>query len=327
MRNLHKIALCGKLTPDVKQMFRDAFSARCEIVEIADDSQLSLALDAEYIVTRGVKFPAERIASLGENVRLIHRWGVGYDSVDIDAAAQRGIPVAVCTGGNAQPVAEMAVLLMLASNRNLTALLDRAREGTGNREDIIARSYLLQDKTVGLIGLGNIGSRVAGMVQAFGARVIYYDAFRASAEQEQRLGVTFVPLDELLAASDIVSVHVPLMDATHHMLGAPQFAMMKPGALLVNTARGGIVDTQAMLDALDAGTLRAAALDTVEGEPLPADHPIFSRSDVLLTPHGAGNTCDNNANMFDIIRRNIDAMENGTMPEARYVVNLRSLSR
>lgn len=322
---MHKIALCGKLTADAKKMFYDECADRYEIVEILNETQIPLIRDAEYIVTRGVPFMERQIEELGDQTKLIHRWGVGYDSVDINTAAKRGIAVAICAGGNSQPVAEMTILLMLASSRKLTALIERAKEGTKDKEDIIAQSYLLQGKKVGLIGLGNIGSKVARMAQGFGAIVQYYDAFRTTPENEAKLGVTYTGLEELLQTSDIVSVHVPLMETTKHLLGAKEFAMMKDGALLVNTARGGIVDTDALLAALETGKLRGAALDTIEGEPLPKGHPIFSNEKVLLTPHGAGNTCDNNRNMYEIIRKNIDAMENGEMPESRYIVNWREL--
>lgn len=324
---MHKIALCGKLTADTKEMFYRECADRYEIIEIANETQIPLIKDAEYIVTRGVPFMQQQIDQLGEQVRLIHRWGVGYDSVDVAAATKRGIAVAICTGGNAQPVAEMTVLLMLASLRRLLSLIERAKEGTKDKEDIIAHSYLLQGKTVGLIGLGNIGSKVAGMVRSFGARVQYYDAFRTTPENEASLGVTYAGLEELLQTSDIVSVHVPLMETTKHLLGAKEFAMMKDGALLVNTARGGIVDTDALLAAIETGKLQGAALDTIEGEPLPKGHPIFSNEKILLTPHGAGNTCDNNRNMYEIIHRNIDAIEDGKRPENRYIVNWKELQQ
>lgn len=323
---MNKIVLAGKITADAKAMFRDRCAGRYEIVEIASKDELGDVRDAAYIVTRGVPLMEPEIDQLTQDVRLIHRWGVGYDSVDIEAAGKKGIAVAICAGGNAQPVAEMTVLLMLAAYRKLTALLARAKEGTKEKEDIIRQSYLLQGKTVGLVGLGNIGSRVCRMVQGFGAAVQYYDVFRASTESETALNIRYVNLEELLKTSDIVSLHLPLLDSTRHMIGKKEFQMMKPTALLVNTARGAIVDTEAMLSALQNDEIAGAAIDTIEGEPLPVGHPIFDNPKVLLTPHGAGNTCDNNVNMVDIIMKNIDAMESGQIPEGRYLVNKQYLN-
>lgn len=323
---MHKIVLAGNITEDAKQRFYTQCAGRYQLVEILKSAQIPDVKDAEYIVTRGIPFRASEIAQLQSTLRLIHRWGVGFDSVDVEAAGKKGIAVAVCTGGNAQPVAEMSVLLMLASYRKLIPLLNRAKEGVKDKEDIIAQSYLLQGKLVGLLGLGNIGSRVSKILKGFGVAVQYYDAFRGSPEMEKELGVTYVPFTQLLKTSDIVSIHVPLVKSTAHMMGEKEFELMKPSALLVNTARGGIIDTAAMLAALDTGKIAAAALDTIEGEPLPPEHPIFSNPKILLTPHGAGNTCDNTQNMVDIIIQNIDAMESGQLPAAKYIVNAKYLN-
>ena len=318
---MSKIALVGKLTADAKRLFYEKGNNRYDILEITSSEEIPKIKDAEYIVVRGIPFMQPEISLLSNNTKLIHRWGVGYDSVDIKAAGEKGITVAVSTGGNAQPVAELTVLLMLASYRCLPDLLDRAKAGSKDKEDIIAKSYLLQGKRVGLVGFGNIGSKVCKMVQAFGAEVQYYDKYRISSDKEKEIGVKYISFEDLLKTSDIVSIHVPLMESTRHLIGQKEFEIMKPTALLVNTARGGVVDTEALLAALDGGEIAAAALDTIEGEPLPKDHPIFNNNKVILTPHGGGNTCDNTINMVNIIMENIDSMENGDFPSGRYVVN------
>lgn len=322
---MSKIALVGKLTADAKKLFYERSEGHYDIVEITSVDEISKILDAEYIVARGMPFMQPEILQLSSKTKLIHRWGVGFDSVDIKAAGEKGIAVAVSTGGNAQPVAELTVLLMLAYYRRLPELLDRAKEGSKDKEDIIAKSYLLQGKRVGLVGFGNIGSKVCKMVKAFGATVQYYDKYRISPEKEEDFGVEYASFETLLKTSDIVSVHVPLMESTKHLFGRAEFEQMKPNALLVNTARGGVVDTNALLEALDNGKIAGAALDTVEGEPLPPNHPIFYNSKVILTPHGGGNTCDNTINMVNIIMENINSMENGDLPSGRYIVNMEYL--
>ncbi len=323
---MRKIVLAGNLTNDAKKIFHTHFDERYEVLEISKTEEIAEVENVEYIITRGVPFLRKDISRLESQTKLIHRWGVGYDSVDIQAAAEKGIAVAICTGGNAQPVAEMTVLLMLAIYRRLPDLIGRAKQGTKEKEDIITRSYLLKGKMVGLIGLGNIGKLVCKMLWGFGVSVQYYDLFRADPKVEEAFHLQYSPLKDLLRTSDIVSIHVPLLESTRHMISTEEFKLMKPSALLVNTARGGIIDTQAMLAALENGEIAGAALDTIEGEPLPAGHPIFTQPNVLLTPHGAGNTCDNTKNMCDIIIHNIEVMESGGMPEAKYVVNAELLT-
>lgn len=267
------------------------------------------------------------IERLSSKTRLLHRWGVGFDSVDIKAAGEKGIAVSICAGVNSQPVAELAVLLMLASYRHLPELLARSKEGRKDKEDIIGRSWLLNGKRVGLLGLGHIGQRVAVIVRSFGAEVVYYDVSQASLDMETRLGAEFLPLDEVLRTSDIISLHMPLLDSTKHLINAEAIAKMKPSALLVNTARGGIVDTDALLEALKGHRIFGAALDTIEGEPLPFDHSAFELDNLLITPHAGGNTEDNNNNMASYIMDNIDAMESGKDLNPYSIVNANFLKR
>lgn len=318
---MHQIVLAGPIPEIAKKLFHQRCEGRYTLVDAPDQQHLNQVLDGTYYVLRGAKMGADLIGRLSEGTRLIHRWGVGYDSVDIKAAGERGIRVAICAGVNSQSVAELAVLLMLASFRRFPKLLDSARHGSGDKDAVMAQTRLIQEKRVGLVGLGNIGRRVARMVQGFGAEVVYYDAFRVDEKAEKELGVQFMPLDDLLRTSDIVSIHVPLMDSTNHLIDAAKLAEMKPTALLVNTARGGIVDTPALMAALKEKRLWGAALDTIEGEPLPAGHEIFGMDNVMLTPHAGGNTSDINIGMVKCVMDNIDAMERGGEPERRCVVN------
>lgn len=318
---MNKVVVCGTVPESGKQLFQEQLSGATEVVYAATPEEAAKVSGATYIVLRGGKMPADVIERLPDTVKLIHRWGVGYDSVDVGAAAKRGIRVAICAGGNAEPVAELTMLLMLACLRKLPALIERAKQGTKDKEDIISRTYLLQNKTLGLVGFGNIGSRVCRAAQAFGAKVVYYDAFRMSPAREQECDVAYAELDDLLAQADIVSIHVPLLESTKHMFNAETFAKMKNNALLINTARGPIVDLDALQAALHSGKLLAAGLDTVEGEPLPGSHPIFTDPKIIVTPHAGGNTCDNTPNMVAIIVKNILTMEGGSLPEKKYLVN------
>lgn len=318
---MNKVVLLGRFPEAGRAILKERCRGRYEVAEAGTEEGLEEQRDGTYYILRGFRMGAAEIEKLSSEARLLHRWGVGFDAVDIEAAGRRGITVSICAGVNAQPVAELAVLLMLASYRRLPELLLRSREGRKDKEDIIGRSWLIEGKTVGLVGLGNIGRRVARMVRGFGAEVAYYDPYRAAPEVEEALGVRFLPLDELLRVSDIVSLHMPLLESTRHLIDAEAIAKMKPSALLVNTARGGIVDTEGLLKALEERRILGAALDTIEGEPLPAGHRAFAMDNLLVTPHAGGNTEDNNRNMALYIMDNIDAMEAGGEPNRSSVVN------
>ena len=226
-------------------------------------------------------FDATVLAAAPE-LRVIARVGVGTDAIDLDAAADHGVVVTVTPGANDAAVAEHAVALMLALVRRVCEQDAAVRRGEWPRSgDHVPGS--LRGATVGLVGLGRIGRRTAGLLEAFGARVLGADPAVAPASA----GVALVALDELLARSDIVSLHVPLLPATAGLLGAAEIARMRPGALVVNTARGGLIDEDALLAALRSGRLGGAALDVFAAEP-PAGSPLLALPNVVATPHVAG---------------------------------------
>lgn len=219
------------------------------------------------------------------SLRMISVWGSGTDHVDLEACARRGITVANTPGVNARAVAEHTMALMLSIMRRIPQLDARMRSGEWPR----GMSAQLNGKTLGVVGLGAIGSRVAELAHAFGMKLLVTtigpDGGRAAT-----LGARHVPLDELLRESDVVSLHVRLNDATRGMLGAEQLGVLKPSAYLVNTARGALVDRAALLDALRNERIAGAALDVFDEEPLPANDPLRSLPNVVLTPHNAGVT-------------------------------------
>jgi phosphoglycerate dehydrogenase-like enzyme len=220
-------------------------------------------------------------------LRLVHKFGAGVNTIDVDTATKRGIVVANMPGANAPSVAEGAVLLMLATLRRLPALDRATRQGRGWPSDPQLGETVrdIGACTVGLVGYGNIAKHVAGIVAAMGATVLH-----TSTLDDGLPG--WRPLSELLAASDIVSLHLPLTDDTHGLLGRGALAGMKPGAVLVNTSRGAIVDEGALVDALRGGGLAAAGLDVFDVEPVPPDNPLLSLDNVVLTPHVTWYTVD-----------------------------------
>jgi phosphoglycerate dehydrogenase-like enzyme len=223
----------------------------------------------------------------GRRLRLVHKLGAGVNTIDVETATRRGIAVANMPGANAPSVAEGTVLLMLAALRRLPALDRAIRAGRGWPADPELGETVrdIGSCTVGLIGYGNIAKSVAGIVTAMGATVVH-----TSTRDDGRPG--WRPLPDLLSVSDIVSLHIPLTTDTRHLLGSEALARMKPGAVLVNTSRGAVVDESALVDALRAGRLAAAGLDVFEVEPVAADNPLLGLDNVVLTPHVSWYTAD-----------------------------------
>ena len=220
-------------------------------------------------------------------LRLVHKFGAGVNTIDVDTATRRGIAVANMPGANAPSVAEGTVLLMLAALRRLPTLDRATREGRGWPSDPQLGETVrdIGACTVGLVGYGNVAKHVAGIVAAMGATVLH-----TSTRDDGLPG--WRPLPELLACSDIVSLHLPLTDDTHGLLGEAALAGMKPGAVLVNTSRGAIVDEGALIEALRDGRVAAAGLDVFDAEPVPPDNPLLGLDNVVLTPHVTWYTVD-----------------------------------
>lgn len=282
---------------------------------------LSLLADADYIINRGGAVDAQ-VLQAAQNTKLIQKWGVGYDKIDVKTAGEKGIPVAICVGGNAMPVAELAVTLMLDVLRNVVPMAACLKQGDWSRDRYSPRSYLLHNKTVGLVGIGNIAKKVAAIVGGgFNCQVLYYDVFRLSEEQEKALGVTYVTLDELMRQSDIVSIHVPLLESTAGMINREKLALMKPTACIINTSRGGVINEPDLIEVLKAGSILGAGLDTFAVEPLPQESELLAMDNVVTTPHCGGNTVDNDINMAAICMENIAQFDTARDKSMRCIVN------
>lgn len=230
-------------------------------------------------------------------LRVLARVGIGTDNVDMEAATRRGIPVVNTPEGPTESTAEHTVALMLALAKRICHG-DRMTRARGWRRSPELLGTELAGKTLGLVGLGRIGGRVAQIAQAIGLRVLAYDPY-ISQDRAQAIGATLVEsLEALLRQSDIVSLHVPLTAETQGMMGAAQFAQMKKGAYFINCARGALVDEGALLNALRSGRLAGAALDVMAQEPPPADHPLLGLENVIITPHIGSYTQEGVGKMF-----------------------------
>ena len=269
---------------------------------------------------------AEVIWSLPQ-LKLIQTAGVGYDKIDIEAAARAGIPVANTPGINSMAVVELVVASIIVLQRRLLYADREIKRGNyqAGREKLFAWGMTeIGGSRWGIIGLGGIGTHLAVVGRMMGAAVSYHKPSRKTPEEESRLGVVWCGLEELLATSDVVIVCVPLNSSTRRLIGAREIGMMKPGAILVNAARGGIVDEAAVAGALASGHLGGAALDTFENEPLLPGHPLLSLPPevldrVVLTPHLGGVTVQSLNRMLDAALQNCIRVIGGQRPLA--VVN------
>ncbi len=262
--------------------------------------------DAEYLVGFVAGLIKQELFEQAPKLKLIQLLSAGYDEADVDAAIRAQVPVANNGGANSVAVSEHAILLALACLRRLN--WQHASVSAGQwRGNQTPRVHEMRGKTVGIIGLGSIGKKTARLAQAFGVNLIYYDIARLTEAEEDALNVRFRLKNEVLRESDVVSVHTPLNESTRHMIGAEELAMMKASAILVNTARGPVIDERALHDALVDGTIAGAGLDVFDEEPPPPDNPILKLDNVVLSAHLAGPTLESHTarvrNGFDNVQR------------------------
>lgn len=262
--------------------------------------------DAEFLVGFVDGLVDEELYKTGPNLKLVQLLSAGYDKADISAARKSGVPISNNGGANSVAVSEHAILLMLAVSRQLVRQHTSVTAGRW-RGNSTPRVHELRGKTLGIVGLGTIGKKTARLAAAFGMQITYYDIARLTEDQEDALGVRFRLLRELLRTSDVVTLHTPLNASTHHLIGAEELALMKPSAILVNTARGPVIDEEALHTALTTEVISAAGLDVFDQEPPPEDNPLFGLDNVILTAHLAGPTFESNTarvrNAFDNVQR------------------------
>ncbi|MBI5226778.1 hypothetical protein HY994_06135 [Candidatus Micrarchaeota archaeon] len=263
-----------------------------EAYGLKGDALLAAIADADGLMVRsGTQVTADVLAA-APKLNVVARAGSGVDNVDVPEATRRGVLVVNAPGGNAVSAAEMTIALLMATVRKVPNANASLKAGEWKRESF--KGMEISGKVVGLVGLGAVGKVVARILNGFGARVLAYDPFITD-EQADRIGVQKTELDVLLGQSDVVSVHVPLMDATRNMISGAQFSMMKRGVILLNAARGGVVDETALLDALKSGQVGAAGVDVFAQEPFAADSiaaQLVALDNVVATPHLGALTYD-----------------------------------
>ena len=311
-----KILFAPKQDKNVTEIARALTPPGFELVaaDFGTPEFYAAAADAEYFLGLARTMGTEFFRS-APKLKLVQLLSAGYDRVDIEAARKAGVPVSNNGGANAIAVSEHTVLLMLAVLKQLVrfhldVVAGKWRPPASSESPV----YELSGRTVGIIGLGNIGKKVARRVAAFDARVQYYDVLRLNEAEEDALRVRFVLLAELLRTSDVVTLHVPLTDTTRGMIGARELQLMKPTAILVNTCRGPVVDEHALHQALKERRIGGAGLDVLVDEPPAKDHPLFTLPTVTLTPHSAGPTWENWTARFRNGFDNIERVAAGRRP-------------
>jgi phosphoglycerate dehydrogenase-like enzyme len=285
------------------------------IADFGSEEFLAALEEAEYYIGSPRFQLGPEFYRAAPRLKLVQLFSAGYDRLDLEAARGAGVPIANNGGSNSVAVAEHAILLMLAVLRRLVFQHENVLAGRWHGNDFTAtRVYELEDKVLGIVGLGNIGRKVARRAQAFEMRVQYFDIRRLSGDEEDALGVRFALFPELLKTSDIVTLHVPLDASTRNLIGAPELALMKPSAILINTCRGPVVEEAALYDALASERLFGAGLDVLVEEPPPQGHPLFSLRNITLTPHFAGPSWENWTKAFRNSFDNIGRVARGQKP-------------
>ena len=324
----HKIALIGYFAADIRAEIAQRVPPGFDFEAVNDESKeelLRVIKDADFFIGFGEHKIDAAVIRSAPRLKFIQKWGIGVDKYDLGALRDAGIPIAITAGVNSVAVAELTLSLMLAACRRLVLLDKSTRAGKFLKTELRMSSYELHQKTIGIIGLGNIGKRVAKRVAAFEPKeVLYHDIVRQE-QAERDLGVKPVSRDELLQAADIITLHVPLDDTTRHMIGAREFGMMKKTAILINACRGGVVDESALFAALGEGRILGAGIDVFEKEPTTAGNPLFALDNIVVTPHAAGATYENVCNVAQHCFDNIVLFAEGKpLPAADVIVPRRT---
>ncbi|HJO27500.1 MAG: phosphoglycerate dehydrogenase [Planctomycetes bacterium] len=280
-----RVLICDELSPAALAAFSEA-GIEPEIQTGLDESQLVSAVPGVHaLIVRSATKITRKVIEAADTLRVVGRAGTGVDNVDCAAATERGVVVMNTPTGNTTTTAELAVSLLCAIARHIPRADRTVRSGTWKKKGLLGTE--LTGKTVGIIGMGRIGRTVASRVQGLRMEAIGHDPYLqgTSCPVDGDADVPLLPLEELLSRSDFVTLHIPRTDSTANLLNAERIALMRPGARLINAARGGLVDEQALAEALDSGRLAGAALDVLAEEPPGADNPLVGREDVILTPH------------------------------------------
>lgn len=299
------VVITGKIMPSAEKMLRERCNVQqwTEPTAIPRDTLFTWLQNADGLFVNFQVRVDEELLAHAPKLKVIAQAAVGYDNIDIAACTRRGIPVGNTPGVLTETTADLAFALLLCAARRIHETWDIVRHGKWNAFTPIPFGTDLYGKTLGIVGLGSIGAAVARRAQACGMRIIYHNRHRRP--DDDKLGVTYVSFPDLLRQSDAVLVQVPLSDSSRLMFGREEFTAMKPTAIFVNAARGAVVDTMALYEALKNKQIAYAALDVTDPEPLPGDHPLLTLPNILVTPHIGSLTYETRDRMARLAAENL----------------------
>ncbi len=318
---LHTYRYTGRPWEILKSVVPEGYTIKT-LDEPTQEQLVKEAADADYLLVSGRLKINKEVLDSAKNLKMIQRTGVGTEMLDKEEIKSRNIPVYVNAGVNARSVAEHTLTLMLTCLKRIPAIDKQVRNGVWKKQETGTSCHELYGKTVALVGMGAIGRQVAKYLNCFGARVIYTDIFQQPKEIEEELSLTFYPFlqqstinNQLLAEADILSFHCPLTGDNVEMLNASTISKMKDGSIVINTARGKLINEVALLEALKSGKLASAGLDVHYEEPMLKDDPLYTLDNVILTPHIAGLSFETFHSMMKGAVDNIVAYENNQLEE------------
>jgi len=272
--------------------------------------------DAEGLLTTLNDKINTTLMDAAPKLKVVSNYAVGYDNINVVEATKRHIVVSNTPGVLTGTTADFTFTLLMAAARRVVEADNYTRKGqwkTWGPKILLGQD--IHNATLGIIGLGRIGAEVAKRGKGFNMKVLYYDEIRRSEEEERQLGVEYIPkLAKLLSSADFITVHVPLLPHTRHLIGAVEFGLMKPTAVLINTSRGPVVDQRSLYEALKSGQIFAAAIDVTEVEPIPPDDPLLTLDNIIITPHIASGSFTTRKNMALMAAENLFAGLRGQIP-------------
>ncbi|MHC1761795.1 MAG: 2-hydroxyacid dehydrogenase [Negativicutes bacterium] len=329
MSTRKKVLITDNISEKTKIWSRKYITQDADVIFYESDAQRDQYLGTADVLVTSTKPISPEMLAKAEKCIYIQKYGAGVNNIAIPEATERGIPVGNVSGSNALSVAEHAVTLMLGIYKNITTAHNKlAREGKWLKTVLRDRSYELSHKKIGIVGFGNIGRLVAKLLKGFECEILYYDAYRLPAEQEHALVAKYMELDDLVEMADIITLHTPLTAQTHYLINEARLKAMKPNAVLINTARGGLVDEKALVEVLKSGHLLGAGIDCFEVEPIDQNHPLTKFDNVIVTPHNGGGT---NEAVEAVVRdssENINAMLwSGKVANEQRIVNWKDLHK
>ena len=312
---LHTARYTGTPWKILKSVVLEGFTVET-LEELSYDCLIRQAVNADYLLVSGRLSINEGVLSVAKHLKMIQRTGVGTEMLDMEAIKRHNIPVYVNAGVNACSVAEHTLTLLLACLKRLPQINSDTHNGIWKKQQQGLTTHELYEKTVALVGMGNIGRTVATMLQPFGVKIFYTDIYRQSEEVEEKLNLSYYDnFEAMLPKADILSFHCPLTPENTEMLNKGTLAKMKEGAIVVNTARGKLINPDDLYEALQSGHIASAALDTHYDEPLKKGYKLAELDNVIMTPHIGGLSYESFQSMMVGAMANIKAFEEGRLDE------------